>query len=101
MDLLTISKLSDPYADTEVEVDGVRGCMRALTNLKQRYSHLKVILSIGGGGQGSAHFPIIASSNIARQVFSSNVKELVDMYGFDGVDSQSQKIIHLTFTDTW
>ena len=54
--------------------------------LKQRHPHLKVILSIGGGGQGSAHFPIIASNDIARQVFSRNVKEMVDMYGFDGID---------------
>ena len=63
--------------------------MAALVKLKQTYSHLQVILSIGGGGQGSVHFPAIARSDASRFLFSSSVRELLAAFGFDGVDSKS------------
>ena len=70
-----------------MEVDGTQGCIKALTQLKDQYSELKIILSIGGGGQGSADFAPIASNHTARMIFASTAKGLVDMYGFDGIDS--------------
>ena len=97
--VLMSTKLSDQYADTEIEVDGEEGCIKALMKLKHSHSHLQIILSIGGGGQGSAHFPIIASSDAGRQVFSKNVKELVELYGFDGIDSESLQLSCSTLTD--
>ncbi|MCJ1397032.1 hypothetical protein MMC11_000224 [Xylographa trunciseda] len=79
--------LSDELADTEMEVDGTQGCIKALTQLKDQYPGLKIILSIGGGGQGSTYFASIAGNHTARMIFASTAKGLVDMYGFDGIDS--------------
>ncbi|MCJ1414354.1 hypothetical protein MMC32_000680 [Xylographa parallela] len=79
--------LSDEFADLEMEVDGAQGCIKALTQLKDQYPELKIILSVGGGGQGSAHFAPIASNHTARMIFASTARGLVDMYGFDGIDS--------------
>ncbi|MCJ1242969.1 hypothetical protein MMC30_000165 [Trapelia coarctata] len=81
----TIS-LSDEVADTEIEVDGAQGCIQALTQLKRQYPSLKIVLSIGGGGTGSAHFPRIASDNTLRTIFARSARTLVDMYDFDGID---------------
>ena len=83
------SQLSDAFADTEIEVDGTRGCISALIGLKARHTHLKVILSIGGGGPASSLFPHLASNDTSRQVFSKAVRDMVDAYSFDGVDSKS------------
>ena len=81
--------MSDNWADTEIPVDGAYGCISALTSLKARYRHLKIVLSIGGGGApGSTYFPQVASNDSSRQVFSQAVRDLVDAHGFDGVDSK-------------
>ena len=53
---------------------------------KKKHQHLKVILSIGGGGQGSACFSSISSDESKRQLFAYSVKVMVKLYGFDGVD---------------
>ena len=70
-----------------MEVDGVHGCINALNQLKQANDHLKTVLSIGGGGQGSAHFPAVAQSEFVREAFARNVRDTIDTFGFDGVDS--------------
>ena len=81
------SQLSDEYADTRIEVDGTTGCLNALNDLKQQYPLLKVILSIGGGGPGSAPFAEVASSGTKRNTFAMSARALVDEYGLDGIDS--------------
>lgn len=68
-------------------VDGTTGCLRAFTQLKQQYSKLKVILSIGGGGKGSDNFALVAGSRSRTEVFCRTARQLVDMFGLDGVDS--------------
>ncbi|KAA6416205.1 MAG: class V [Lasallia pustulata] len=78
--------LSDAYADAQIEVDGTNGCLNALTNLKQQYPLLKVILSIGGGGPGSAPFAEVASSGTTRNTFAMSARTLIDEYGLDGID---------------
>ena len=84
---LTRSQLSDAYADAQIEVDGTNGCLNALTNLKQQYPLLKVILSVGGGGPGSAPFAEVASSGTTRNTFAMSARALIDEYGLDGIDS--------------
>jgi len=82
-------KLSDEVADTEIDVDGAQGCIQALTQLKRQYPSLKIVLSVGGGGTGSAHFSRIASDNTLRTIFARSARALVDIYDFDGIDSES------------
>ena len=85
-------QLSDEHADLDIEVDRTQGCISALTSLRQRHpelTQLKIILSIGGGGQGSANFARVASDHTTRHIFATSAKDLVDQYGFDGVDSMS------------
>lgn len=80
-------KLSDEWADTQIEVDDVRGCLRAFGKLKPEYRHLKVILSVGGGGPGGEHFAQVAACPQARKVFAYTAQQLVTEYGLDGIDS--------------
>jgi len=87
-----MTQLSDDWADDKIEVDGTNGCLRACVALKQRFSHLKVILSIGGGGKGSEHFAQVAADPSKRRAFASTARQLVDSYGLDGVDSKPYKI---------
>ena len=60
--------------------------MRALTDLRQKYPRLKFLLSIGGGGAGSTHFPSVAASRSTRLTFVVSAKSLVDEFGLDGID---------------
>ena len=74
--------------------------MRAFVNLRSQYTHLKVILSVGGG-LGSANFSHVASSDTTRHAFAKSVLQIVDAYGFDGVDSErSLPLRNVTLTPT-
>jgi chitinase len=87
--MLIKSKLSDEWADSQIDVDGQKGCLRALASLKQKYTHLKLILSIGGGGAASKPFPDISSSRSGRETFAKSAKKLIESFSFDGVDGMS------------
>lgn len=78
--------LHDEYADTQIDVDGTKGCLNALVALKKQYPTLKVLLSIGGGGEGSITFAGVASNPVTRQHFASSATALVDTYKLDGID---------------
>lgn len=81
--------LSDPWADTQLDVDDSEGCLRSFQQLKIEHDHLKVILSIGGGGKGSENFAVATSSIEGRERFAATAKALVDEFGLDGIDSHS------------
>ncbi|KAF8537636.1 glycoside hydrolase superfamily [Trichophaea hybrida] len=78
--------LSDEWADTQMEVDGVHGCLRAFQQLKTHHQHLKFILSVGGAGKGSENFAAVASDPQCRQRFAHSARELCITYGLDGID---------------
>ncbi|KAH0608844.1 uncharacterized protein H6S33_001072 [Morchella sextelata] len=78
--------LSDEWADSQIDVDGTKGCLRSFQELKAKHGHLKVILSIGGGGKGSDNFAAVSASQEAREKFASTARELVVEYGLDGID---------------
>ena len=80
-------KISDEWADTQIEVDGTHGCLQAFGNLKLEYKHLKVILSVGGGGKGGEHFAQVARDARSRGIFAFTAQQLVVQYGLDGIDS--------------
>ena len=77
-----------------MEVDGTQGGINALTQLKREHPRLKFILSVGGA-DGSTYFPQIASNNTSRMIFASSARSLVDMYGFDGIDSMTLTVSDL------
>lgn len=89
--LLTLDamKLSDEWADSQIDVDGVKGCLRSFQNLKTKHSHLKVVLSVGGGGKGSDNFAAVAANHASRERFAHTARELVNEYGLDGIDSNT------------
>lgn len=72
-------------------VDGTEGCLRAFVQLKQQYSQLRVVLSVGGGGKGSEHFAAVASSRERVETFVRTARELVDQFGLDGIDGELGK----------
>ncbi|KAK7726052.1 Vacuolar protein sorting-associated protein 53 [Botryosphaeria dothidea] len=78
--------LSDEWADSQMEVDGTQGCLRSFADLKKKYSVLRVVLSVGGGGAASEPFPAAASTDETRERFAQTAKELVTSYGLDGID---------------
>lgn len=60
--------------------------IRNTVALKNNYPHLKVLVSIGGFNEGSYRFSQIAKSASTREAFATNVLNLLNQYGFDGVD---------------
>jgi hypothetical protein len=86
--LTMLAQLSDEWADATAPCDGVQGALGSLINLKQRYPHLQVVLSVGGGASAET-FPIVASNTILRDNFARSVRGLVEASGLDGIDSES------------
>lgn len=80
----------DEYADLQIEVDGKLGCLAALLSQRAQFPQLKIILSIGGGGEGSANFAAVAASPTARIAFAQSAKEFVERFELDGIDSKSR-----------
>ena len=70
-------------------VDGTEGCLRAFVQLKQQYSQMRVILSVGGGGKGSENFAAVARSRSLLDRFVQSARILVEQFGLDGIDGSS------------
>lgn len=82
-----MGKLGNEWADIRAPVDGVEGGLGSLMELKQRYRHLKVVLSIGGPS-ASGVLVSIASNPATRNNFAYTAAGLVVASGLDGVDSK-------------
>ena len=78
--------LSDEYADAEIDINGTKGCLNNLKTVKVHNPHIKTLLSIGGGGKGSAPLPIVAGSAEARSRFAWTAEEMLEIYDLDGID---------------
>jgi chitinase len=85
---LTNRQLGDLNVDTILPVDGTQGCLQAFSLLKQRNSHLKLILSVGGA-TGGANFAAVAADPTKRLTCANTARSLIDQYRFDGIDSMS------------
>lgn len=86
--------MSDEWADTQMPVDGAEGCLQAFVQLKQQYSKMRIILSVGGGGKGSENFAVVARSRSGLETFARTARALVDQYGLDGIDGTSYRLKH-------
>jgi len=91
--------LGDEYADTQYMYPGdspdepVRGNFKQLQLLKQAYPHLKTLLSIGGWTD-SANFSDAALTVASRERFARSCVEMMQQYGFDGIDIDWEYPVH-------
>lgn len=58
--------------------------LQGIVALKEQYSHLKVLLSIGGWGSGN--FSEMAADSTLRWKFCLDCRRIADEYGLDGID---------------
>lgn len=92
-------QLSDEWADTQIDIAGVddipatKGCLNAFALLKKKYTRLRVVLSVGGGGKGSEPFAGVARDPASRERFAQTSLGLVQKFGIDGIDSESSFIL--------
>ncbi|UJR07712.1 hypothetical protein I4U23_011997 [Adineta vaga] len=83
--------LGDPWADVEKAFPGdtwdqpLRGNFNQLIKLKEKYTHLRTLISIGGW-TWSGKFSDIALTNASRHKFAQSCVEFIQKYSFDGVD---------------
>jgi chitinase len=87
-------QLSDEWADAQIDVPGAgdlpatKGCLNSFALLKRKYSRLRVVLSVGGGGKGSEPFAAVAANPASRERFAQTALGLVQHFGIDGIDSK-------------
>lgn len=66
---------------------GDHGLYRQITNLKQKYPKLKVILGVGGNADPEHDIYLnILDNNAAFPIFINSAYTLIKQYGFDGLD---------------
>lgn len=58
----------------------------ALTSLKHEYPALQIVVSVGGGGKGSAQFSDMAYTKESRAKFIESCVAFIEKYNLDGVD---------------
>ncbi|KAK1484065.1 glycosyl hydrolase family 18 [Colletotrichum costaricense] len=78
-------KLIDDWADTQIPVDGTKGCLSATAKLKASKPSIRTLVSVGGG-TGSAEFPALAANPTARARFAKEIKAFCDKWQLNGVD---------------
>ncbi|XP_055922021.1 chitinase-like protein Idgf4 [Eupeodes corollae] len=58
-----------------------------ITNLKKKYPHLKVLLSVGGGrDENPEKYLSMLEASVNRMAFINSAHALVKTYNFDGID---------------
>lgn len=82
----------DTYADFEHNEgghsvdDAYKGNFADMRDLKKKYPHLKILISVGGWTK-SQNFPAIAANAVARTALANSMKQLMEKYSFiDGFD---------------
>lgn len=82
-------KLSDEWADTQLPMKShlgdAKGSLQQLFQCKKANRGLKTLASVGGWGSAGA-FSQILDSNKKTDVFVTTAVQLVQAYGFDGLD---------------
>ncbi|OXA56244.1 probable chitinase 2 isoform X2 [Folsomia candida] len=82
-----IMKPLDPWLDQKLQENGGgREWFKRFNDFKAKYPHLKVLLAIGGWNEGSKKYSQMAGNSQNRQVFIQSALDLIQRYGFDGLD---------------
>jgi chitinase len=76
------------------DVPETKGCLHSFALLKKKYTKLRVVLSVGGGGKGSEPFAEVARHQASRDRFAQSALALVQQFGIDGIDSKSYALVH-------
>ncbi|CAF1034663.1 unnamed protein product [Didymodactylos carnosus] len=83
--------IGDSWADLEKAFPGdtwdqpLRGNFNQLSKLKEKWPHIKTLISVGGW-TWSGKFSDVAVDQNARRKFAASCVDFVLSYGFDGVD---------------
>ncbi|CAK7562891.1 MAG: hypothetical protein SEPTF4163_000747 [Sporothrix epigloea] len=77
--------LGDEYVDAQMACDGVQGVLGSFLHLKQKHTHLQVVISIGGLECAST-FAAVAANPVSRDNFAQSAYGLIEASGVDGVD---------------
>ncbi|CAF1186430.1 unnamed protein product [Adineta ricciae] len=83
--------IGDPWADIKKPFEGdignqsLQGNFNQLIKLKEKYPHLRTLISVGGGTR-SGKFSDIAASHRSRSIFAASCVKFIQKYGFDGID---------------
>ena len=90
-DLMIAFALIDPADGTSIYIPEVRSGEFKLWDevaaLKEKYPHLKVSFSVGGGSAaGLAGFSKMAATPAMRAAFTANICQWLEDYNLDGVD---------------
>ena len=56
------------------------------TGLKKKNEKLKTLLAIGGWNEGSVKYSNMVKSDQTRKTFVKSVVNMLEKYGFDGLD---------------
>lgn len=76
------------------------GCLKQLNLLKTKHRHLRVLLSLGGW-TFSANFSGFGRSAAHRQAFARSAVQLVEDYGFDGLDIDVSPVCYCAMIPPW
>lgn len=83
-----ITHINYAFGHVNNTFDGIRidneARLKDIVALKKKYSHLKVMLSIGGWGSG--RFSEMAADASNRAKFAADCKRVVKEFGLDGID---------------
>lgn len=87
--------LTDEWADEQIHFDGdswsdtgnnLYGCLKQLYKIKLANRNIKVMLSVGGWTYSQdGHYGFVTNA-AARTQFVSSAVQLIEDYGFDGID---------------
>ncbi|XP_030755722.1 acidic mammalian chitinase-like [Sitophilus oryzae] len=70
--------------DTNADIN--RGGLSNITALKENNPCVKISLAVGGWGEGSIKYSVMASSQDYRDKFADSVLKFITYYNFDGID---------------
>lgn len=75
-----------PFGDDSWESPAdSRGHFGQLRKMKEKYPHIKTLISVGGW-TWSSNFSDVAATESGRKKFASSAADFVSKYGFDGLD---------------